>query len=176
MGLDDLIPYEQPSEEERQLVAVEKKRQLLATARDADRQVDDRMLRNSAEAVRDVIYDLAPPLPGEGTYEERKDYYMRMASRIPAMDKTTMKQAVRSYADIQDCENIPMFSEIAATKLERKQLVQNFSISLTDNSERSTSGIGSLVIQKSSQDVRVSETNNTPPQSIFAGILGKRRK
>ena len=171
-GLDD--DYPQLTGKEVALRQMEDKNRALAIA---EQNGPREYIRNAADAVRQVLYD--DPIPADIMDEEELgrniSIYIDRAAKVPSLSNKQKSKIERSFCDIQDAAQIPILRKVSATKLGRKVLGLQLCVSLTDNKEVSTSGINALVTQKSSSDVKLTQTDTNVPDSIFSGFLNRKR-
>jgi hypothetical protein len=173
-GETDMTEYSQPAPPtRREMAMMEEEHNMNALATMRENKQD--LLRDSAQQVREVVFDI--PLPDDiidGPLAESLKYYYQKASRIPSFDKVSQKKAIRSFADIEDCLGVDQFQNIVKTKLARKILENDLSISRTDRKSSSESGVSSITVQSTKSDYKM--TNNSPnlTPSLFDGLLGKK--
>lgn len=158
---------------ERALMEAEDKDRAIAIARNNS---PDTYLRNSADAVRSVLYDEVPPPNAlNGNTNEMFNYFIGRLSKIPSYSKDAKRKLERDLRDTIDCEGVPFMRDFYQKKLVGDMIDVELSISLSDTADRGYSGISSMTVQKQSSDVKLSQTSNNVPDSIFAGLLGKKR-
>lgn len=166
--------YPQLTGNERALALAEQKDRMVGIA---ENNAPREYIRNAADAVRQVLYD--EPIPVDIMDEEMLgrniSIYLDRAAKIPSLSTKSKSKIERSFCDIQDAAQIPILRKVSATKLGRKVLGMQLCVSLTDSKEVSTSGINALVTQKSSSDVKLTQTETNVPDSIFSGLLGRKR-
>lgn len=166
-----------PAPSRRELAQMEEDRNMEIAERMRSYSSERSSLRDSASQVREVIYDL--PIPQDvinGPVEETLNYFIEKCSRIPAYSSREKERTMRAIADIEDAMGVDQYTNIIKTKLGRRIIDLQLSTSLVDVPQVGESGISSITVQSTKQDMRI--TNNTPPQppdSIFAGLFRKGR-